>query len=76
MHPDLKFLPDGKVICQICCEATLRDDLEPVEDEPGQVWDICKTCAAKERLIKQTQWCQVAQSHTAHGVCLGWPRAS
>lgn len=47
-HPDLKYLPDGRIICAICMEATAKEELKPVSDEPGKVWDVCKQCAALE----------------------------
>jgi hypothetical protein len=46
---DLMHLPDGRHVCCICFEAFTREDLEPVTDEPGKVWDVCRGCAARER---------------------------
>lgn len=41
---------DGKQrLCCICFEWCIRDDLEPVSDEPGKVWDVCKSCAVREK---------------------------
>jgi len=39
----------GEVICQICCESKKKEEMEPVSDSPGKVWDICKDCAKREK---------------------------
>lgn len=39
--------------CCICFEWFTKDELEPVENEPGKVWDVCKGCAADEREAEQ-----------------------
>ena len=49
MDPSLHYLPGGRVICEICCEIKTHDQLEPVSDDPGTFWDVCRDCAAKER---------------------------
>lgn len=41
--------PNGAVMCQLCFAMTDHDDLEPVSDEPGKVWDVCKYCAEVDR---------------------------
>lgn len=46
--PRLYYLTDGRHICQICCEAKGRDELQPVTDDPTKVWDVCKECAQRE----------------------------
>lgn len=38
----------GEVICQICCESKLKDQMEPVSDTPGKVWDVCHECAVED----------------------------
>jgi hypothetical protein len=48
--------PDGiHHACCICFEWFTKEGLEPVSDEPGKVWDVCKDCAAKEREMG-AQW--------------------
>jgi len=43
-------LTDGRHLCCICFEKYFTlDELEPVEGEPGKVWDVCKGCAKRER---------------------------
>lgn len=42
-------LTDGRVLCCHCFDYFRRDELAPVEDEPGKVWDVCKDCKARER---------------------------
>jgi hypothetical protein len=44
----LSRLADGRVACCVCFEFCHRSELEPVVDEPGRVWDVCRTCAATE----------------------------
>jgi len=34
----------GEIICQICCESKPREEMEPVRNRPGWVWDVCKEC--------------------------------
>lgn len=75
MDPTLKFLDDGRVICQICCEAKTHEELAPVEDEPGRVWDVCIECTQRDAMMTHDQWCHVSTPHEKHGVCLGWPSA-
>jgi hypothetical protein len=41
----LNRLTDGRVSCCVCFEFHHRDGLEPVADEPGKVWDVCRECA-------------------------------
>lgn len=41
----LSRLTDGRVACCVCFEFRHRDELEPVVDEPGKVWDVCRECA-------------------------------
>jgi hypothetical protein len=41
---------DGKHhACCICFEWFTIPELEPVSDEPGKVWDVCRSCAETER---------------------------
>jgi hypothetical protein len=40
----------GEVICQICCESKPKDQMEPVVDNPGVVWDVCKVCVSLEKV--------------------------
>lgn len=54
--PSLYYLPDGRHICQICCEAKDRDELTPVTGEPGKVWDVCKECAEIETSFGGGPW--------------------
>lgn len=44
-HVFLARLADGRVMCCICFEYCTRDQLEPVADELGKVWDVCRECA-------------------------------
>ena len=47
---DLMVSSDGtQRRCCICFELCQRAELEPVSDEPGMFWDVCKTCATKEK---------------------------
>lgn len=39
----------GLVMCMLCFDSKPRDEMQPVADEPGKVWDVCKECAANER---------------------------
>jgi hypothetical protein len=39
---DLTRLKDGRIMCSICFEYRHTEDLEPVADEPGRFWDVCK----------------------------------
>lgn len=72
--PSLVRHPDGRVLCEICVEYKPRDEMQPVDDEPGQVWTTRKKCHVNEAIIRRDQWCHVSTPHTDHGVCLGWPR--
>lgn len=47
----LSRLDDGRVACCVCFGYVPREGLEPVEDEPGRVWDMCRPCAAAERAM-------------------------
>jgi hypothetical protein len=41
---------DGSwAICCLCFSQVDRSQLEPVDGEPGKVWDVCRACAAAER---------------------------
>jgi hypothetical protein len=40
----------GEVICQICCESKPKDQMEPVVDKSGVVWDVCKVCVSLEKV--------------------------
>jgi hypothetical protein len=40
----LTRLTDGRVMCCVCFEYFTRDRLEPVVDEPGKTWDVCRPC--------------------------------
>jgi hypothetical protein len=35
--------------CCICFETLAINELEPVSDAPGRVWDVCKPCADMEK---------------------------
>jgi len=37
------------IICHICFCTVSETELEPVSDEPGEVWDVCRKCAAKDK---------------------------
>lgn len=39
---------DG-VMCCICFVSWAKEDLEPFTEEPGHVWDVCKTCATEDK---------------------------
>lgn len=40
--------PGGSRCC-LCFEGFEFEDLEPVSDEEGRRWDVCKGCAAIEK---------------------------
>lgn len=40
--------PGGSRCC-LCFEGFEVKDLEPVSDEEGRYWDVCKQCAAIEK---------------------------
>lgn len=42
-------LKRGKVACVICFEDKDKSKMEPVSNEPGKVWDVCKDCAEMEK---------------------------
>jgi hypothetical protein len=44
----LSRLTDGRVACCVCFKFCPRPELEPVADEPGRVWDVCRECAQSE----------------------------
>jgi hypothetical protein len=44
----LSRLTDGRVACCVCFEFRHRHELEPLADEPGKVWDVCRECAQSE----------------------------
>lgn len=44
----LSRLTDGRVACCVCFEFRHRHELEPVAEEPGKVWDVCRGCAQAE----------------------------
>lgn len=44
----LSRLTDGRIMCCICFEYRTREELDPVADEPGKVWDVCRACAIME----------------------------
>jgi hypothetical protein len=35
------------VMCMVCFEVKKREQMAPVADEPGVVWDVCLECAPK-----------------------------
>lgn len=41
----------GKIACVICFEDKVKANMEPVSDEPGKVWDVCKECAEREKAL-------------------------
>lgn len=49
MVVDLMDWPGGRRCC-ICFEGCTVEELEPVSDEPGRVWDVCRKCAGVEKL--------------------------
>lgn len=47
---DLMYYPNGRCCC-LCFKGFDKKDLEPISDEPGKVWDVCKECAANEKAL-------------------------
>lgn len=75
----LDRLTDGRVMCCICFEFCIREQLNPIKDDPdGAVEDVCLDCAQREDNVRKWR-ASFAHRRTLKVLITGsrdWPKVS